>query len=227
MTSLEPEDARASATYNHGSDISVRHCSTAAWGVIRELVACQNQRSGTPLFLPRPWANVAAGRRRSARSSAVMHRQVLEDSLFKFEPDGCGIDFGADVADLTGHGWEGCKICVIVGQIPIGIQRQTEVSGRIVFVEDRLACEAAPDEVAAEVPPGRVDDPADVTESRSCCEILTVVEVGGGDLVVPVVMFRQQPIGLGFLRRDKSRLAATLGKHLDLCVDPPRQLDGT
>lgn len=103
---------------------------------------------------------------------------------------------------MTGHGREGCKICGIVGQILIGIQRQTEVSGRIVFVEDRLACEAAPDEVAAEVPPGRVGGPADVTESRSGFEILTVVEVGGGDLVVPVVLFQRQPIGLGFLRRE-------------------------
>ena len=60
--------------------------------------------------------------------------------------------------------------------------------GRIVLVDGRLARQAARNEVAAEVAPGRVGGPADFAESRSGFEILTVIEVGGGDLVAPVVL---------------------------------------
>ena len=154
-------------------------------------------------------------------------RRVVEDLLFDFASDGRGIDLRADVADLTGNGREGRKISGIIGQFLIGIQREIEVSGRILLVDDRLAHQAASDEVAAEVPPGRVVSPADCAESRSRFEIPTVIEVGGGDLVAPVVLFQRQPIRCGFLRRDEGCLAAALGEYLDLRFDPPRQLWGT
>ena len=67
----------------------------------------------------------------------------------------------------------------------------------VAFVDQRFAGEAAGNQVAGEVAPWRLGCLGDLTESGCRLKVMAVVEVGGGDLVAPVVLFQRLPVGLG------------------------------